>query len=298
MVEPISEISVPGVQPVARGKVREIFEVGEDLLLVATDRISAFDVILPRPIPGKGIILTQLTRFWLENLAGGPEQLLSTDADQLPEPFRTAASAWGPRFMLVKRLAMFPVECVVRGYLVGSGWLDYQRTGRVCGIALPPGLEQASALPEPIFTPAAKASEGHDENITAAEAARRVGRERLEELRARSLELYERGRAWAADRGIILADTKFEFGCEGQGGPAILADEVLTPDSSRYWPESDYRVGISPPSFDKQYVRDYLKSQGWQGEGAPPDLPGEVVEKTAEKYAEIYARLTGASAPI
>jgi phosphoribosylaminoimidazole-succinocarboxamide synthase len=290
----MTDFRVPGIAPVHRGKVRDIYDLGDALLLVATDRISAYDVVLPQPIPEKGAILTQLTRFWLERLpASIPHHMISTDPRDLPEPFAEAARGFGPRIMKVKKLEMVPIECVVRGYLVGSGWKEYRERGTVCGIGLPTGLEEAARLEHPIFTPATKAEEGHDINISAEEAAAQVGQELVRDLERRSVEVFEFGREWARERGLILADTKFEFGrVRGQGTP-VLADEVLTPDSSRYWPADRYRPGGSPPSFDKQYVRDHLASKGWRGDGAPPDLPPEVVEGTAERYRELYRRVTG-----
>jgi len=290
----MTDFSVPGIAPVHRGKVRDIYDLGDSLLLVATDRISAYDVILPQPIPEKGAILTQLTKFWLERLpASIPHHMISTEARDLPEPFAEAARGWGPRIMKVKKLEMVPIECVVRGFLVGSGWKEYRERGTVCGIGLPTGLEEASRLEHPIFTPATKAVEGHDINISAGEAAAQVGEELVRDLERRSLQVFEFGREWARERGLILADTKFEFGrVQGKGTP-ILADEVLTADSSRYWPADRYRPGGSPPSFDKQYVRDHLAAKGWRGDGPPPDLPPDVVEGTAERYRELYRRITG-----
>ena len=251
-------------------------------------------MILDQVIPEKGSILTQLTKFWFDQLPDSIEHhLISTDPADFPEPFDRAAREWGPRVMMVKKLSMIPVECVVRGYLVGSGWLEYQEKGTVCGIGLPTGLEQAGRLDHPIFTPATKAESGHDENISAEEAAQRIGEDLVRDLERRSIQIFEFGREWARERGLILADTKFEFGQVDGSGTPILADEVLTADSSRYWPADLYAPGGSPPSFDKQYVRDFLVSQGWQGEGAPPRLPEEVVEGTAERYRELYRRITG-----
>ena len=290
----MSDCRIPGIDPLYSGKVRDIYDLGDSLLLVATDRISAYDVVLPQAIPEKGAILTQLTKFWFEQLPDSIEHhMISTDAADLPEPFEEAARNWGPRFMKVKKLEMVPIECVVRGYLVGSGWKEYQEQGTVCGIGLPTGLEEASRLEHPIFTPATKAVEGHDENISAEVAGSMVGDDLVRDLEQRSIEVFEFGREWARERGLILADTKFEFGRIGGSGTPVLADEVLTADSSRYWPADSYRPGGSPPSFDKQYVRDFLSESGWRGDGAPPELPDQVVEGTSARYQELYHRITG-----
>jgi len=290
----MSDFRVSGIEPLFSGKVRDIYDLGDALLLVATDRISAYDVVLPQAIPDKGAILTALTAFWFEQLPDSIEHhLISIDAADLPEPFQLAAREWGPRFMKVKKLEMIPIECVIRGYLVGSGWKEYQELGTVCGIGLPTGLEEASRLEHSIFTPSTKATEGHDVNISAAEAAQQVGEDLVRDLERRSIQIFEFGREWARERGLILADTKFEFGRLGSTGVPILADEVLTADSSRYWPADSYSPGGSPPSFDKQYVRDFLSENGWRGDGPPPDLPANVVEGTAERYRELYRRITG-----
>nr|VFJ67688.1 MAG: phosphoribosylaminoimidazole-succinocarboxamide synthase [Candidatus Kentron sp. FW] len=275
-----------------RGKVRDMYTVGDDyLLIIATDRISAFDVVLPDPIPGKGAVLTALSDFWLDRMAGVignhqadiPLEEILPDADERA-PIQGQAS-------IVRRLAPLPIEAIVRGYLIGSGWKDYQATGRVCGIGLPEGLAQAQQLPEPIFTPSTKAQEGaHDENIDFEASVALVGREMAERIRAVSLELYRQAARFALERGIIIADTKFEFGTD-QAGNLVLIDEVLTPDSSRFWPVSDYRTGISPPSFDKQFVRDYLEGLTWNKQPPAPRLPPEVIEQTAEKYQEGRRRL-------
>ncbi|MCI0652359.1 MAG: phosphoribosylaminoimidazolesuccinocarboxamide synthase [Planctomycetes bacterium] len=286
--------SVPGVEPSARGKVRDIYDLGHRLLLVGTDRISAFDRILPQAIPEKGAILTSLSRFWFDHLAEiCPSHLVSTSAADLPEPFRAAARRWGPRFMLVEKLQMIPVECVARGYLAGSGWKEYKRSGTVCGIGLPAGLVQAAELEHPIFTPATKATDGHDENISREQAEALLGATLVDKLERLTLEIYEFGRTFARERGVILADTKLEFGLRGRNLVPILADEVLTPDSSRYWPADVYKPGGSPPSFDKQFVRDHLTSIGWSGDGPVPELPAHVVEGTVHRYREIFERLTG-----
>ena len=279
---------------VASGKVREIYDMGDDtLLLVASDRLSAFDVILPTPIPDKGRVLTGMTRFWLDRTQHiVANHMLGTAPDELPELARTPELAG--RSMHVKKLEMLPVECVVRGYLVGSGWKDYQRTGTVCGHTLPKGLEQAERLPQPLFTPSTKAELGeHDENITATQGIALVGGPRFRELERASIALYEVAAKHAATRGIILADTKFEFGVDA-AGTLTLADEVLTPDSSRYWPADSYHTGTSPPSFDKQYVRDYLETLDWDKTAPGPELPDNVRDGTAAKYRDAYERITGA----
>ena len=278
-----------GLERVASGKVRDLYAVdGDRLLLVASDRISAFDVVLDDEVPGKGEVLTGLTVFWLEQLGDlVPNHLVGWRASELPAGARHLAG----RAMLVRRLEMLPVECVARGYLVGSGWKDYQATGAVCGVPLPAGLRQADRLPEPIFTPATKATEGHDENISEAEVAERLGADLAARLRELTLEAYRRGAEHAARRGILLADTKFEFGLDG--GEVVLADEVLTPDSSRFWPAGGWAPGSSPPSFDKQYVRDWLQEQDWDMTPPAPRLPEHVVAGTAARYREAYERLTG-----
>jgi phosphoribosylaminoimidazole-succinocarboxamide synthase len=275
----------------ARGKVRDIFEAGGDLLMVATDRISAFDVVLPQSVPGKGQVLTGLSLYWFQatrNIVGN--QLITADVGQFPPPFTDDLGLAG-RAMLVRRARMVPLECVARGYLAGSGWAEYKETGRVCGVELPPGLVESDRLPEPIFTPATKATEGHDRNVTMEEAAELVGRGLAERLRELTLALYEFAAARALERGIVVADTKFEFGFAG--GELILCDEVLTPDSSRFWPADRYRPGGPQPSFDKQFVRDWLDERGWDREPPPPDLPAKVIEQTAARYREAYERITG-----
>jgi len=276
----------------AQGKVRDIYDVGDDrLLLVATDRISAFDVVLPNPIPDKGRVLTGLTLFWLDRTADlVPNHLLSADRRDFPEPFRSEPSLAG-RAMLGRKADVIPVECVARGYLTGSGLKQYRAEGHVCGVPLPPGLDEASRLPEPIFTPTTKAAEGHDLPLTFDETVDLIGRGLAERLRELTIALYERGADVAAERGIIVADTKFEFGFAG--GQLTLIDEVLTPDSSRFWPADGYAAGRAQPSFDKQFVRDWLDASGWDHEPPPPDLPGEVIARTAAKYQEAYERVTG-----
>ncbi|GIX04328.1 MAG: phosphoribosylaminoimidazole-succinocarboxamide synthase [Planctomycetaceae bacterium] len=284
---------LPGY-PVRRGKVRDVYDLGDRLLIVATDRLSAFDWILPTPIPEKGRILTQLSKFWFQRV-GVPHHDLPDDwSDLIPEGGTPREQLRG-RTMLVQKTRVFPVECVVRGYLAGSGWKEYQHTGSVCGIPLPAGLVEASRLPTPIFTPATKAEQGHDENITLADMEALIGPARAEELQTLSLQVYSRAADYAAERGLLLADTKFEFG-EHQGR-VLLIDEVLTPDSSRFWPAEGYRPGQVPPSFDKQYVRDWLEHSGWDKHSPPPPLPDDVVQRTREKYQEAYERLTGRSWP-
>ncbi|HYH67758.1 MAG TPA: phosphoribosylaminoimidazolesuccinocarboxamide synthase [Urbifossiella sp.] len=283
----VRETHVPGF-PCRRGKVRDVYDLGDRLAIVATDRISAFDHILTPPIPEKGRILTALSVFWFDFLKV-PHHLLGTDLADLPPAFRQPELAG--RTMLVRKTEVVPIECVARGYLLGSGWKEYQKSGTVCGIPLPAGLREAERLPEPLFTPATKAEQGlHDENIPFAEVERLVGAATAAELRDRTLDVYRRAAAHAEARGIILADTKLEWG-RLPSGELILIDEVLTPDSSRFWPKDTYRPGGSPPSFDKQFVRDWLESTDWDKTGPPPPLPADVVDKTAAKYREALARL-------
>jgi phosphoribosylaminoimidazole-succinocarboxamide synthase len=276
----------------AQGKVRDVYDVGDErLLLVATDRISAFDVVLPNPIPDKGRVLTGLTLFWLERTKDlVANHLISADRRDFPEPFRSEPSLAG-RAMLCTKAQPVMVECVARGYLTGSGLKQYKAEGHVCGVSLPPGLDEASKLPEPIFTPTTKAAEGHDMPLTFEETVDLIGKGLAERLRELTIALYERGAEVAAERGILVADTKFEFGFAD--GQLILIDEVLTPDSSRFWPADGYQAGRSQPSFDKQFVRDWLDASGWDHEPPPPDLPAEVIERTAAKYQEAYERITG-----
>ena len=277
----------------AQGKVRDIYDVGDALLLVATDRISAFDVVLPDPIPDKGRVLTGLTLHWLERTRDlVPNHLISAHRTDFPEPFRSDHSLAG-RAMLVKKAEVVLVECVARGYLTGSGLKQYLAEGHVCGVPLPPGLQEGSRLPEPIFTPTTKAATGHDLPLTFEETAERVGRDLAERLRDLTLSLYARGAELAAERGIIVADTKFEFGFVD--GELILIDEVLTPDSSRFWPADGYAPGRVQPSFDKQFVRDWLDASGWDHEPPAPELPDDVIDRTAQKYGEAYERITGES---
>ncbi len=279
---------------VNRGKVRDIYELDDEhLLIVATDRISAFDCILPTPIPRKGEVLTAISAFWfrfLEDITA--HHLVTANFDEMPNEVRAHQELNG-RAMIVKKVKIFPVECVVRGYLAGSGWKDYLATGAVCGHKLPSGLKESEKLAEPIFTPATKAQSGHDENITEEQFAEIVGAEIAELLKTLSLKIYKKAAEYALQRGIIIADTKFEFGLD-ESGKVILADEVLTPDSSRFWDLADYRVGISPPSFDKQFVRNYLESIGWDKKPPAPELPHEIVQATTERYLKAYEILTGA----
>ncbi|MGE0760227.1 MAG: phosphoribosylaminoimidazolesuccinocarboxamide synthase [Pirellulaceae bacterium] len=274
--------------PVRRGKVRDMYDLGDRLLMVSTDRISAFDWVLPTGIPDKGRVLTQLSVFWFD-LLQVPHHLLSTDLSDVALPPGERAALEG-RSMLVRKCQVVPIECVVRGYLDGSGWKEYQQTGEVCGIRLPAGLQQCSELPEPIFTPATKEESGHDINISFDRMVDIVGRQTAETLRQRSIEVYQRGAQHARSQGIIIADTKFEWG--RQDGELILIDEVLTPDSSRFWPADDYRPGRGQPSFDKQYVRDWLTQVGWDKNSPPPALPESVVGETRGRYIEAYERLT------
>jgi phosphoribosylaminoimidazole-succinocarboxamide synthase len=284
------ETDFPGLTLLSRGKVRDLYEVNGDLLLVATDRLSAFDVVLPTPVPDKGRVLTQLSLFWFDKLKDMvPNHVLSaTEFPGVPKAFHKQLAG---RAMMCRKTKPLPVECVVRGYLVGSGWKDYRATGKVCGIPLPPGLTESARLPEPIFTPSTKATAGHDENISFDEVVTLIGGARAEELRAISLEIYNRAVAYAEPRGIILADTKFEFGLLGE--ELIWIDEALTPDSSRFWPAADYKPGQAQPSFDKQYVRDYLERIGWNKLPPGPELPDDVVAATQAKYREAYHLLTG-----
>ena len=285
----VLETSLAGL-PLRRGKVRDVYDLGSRLLLVATDRISAFDCILPTGIADKGRVLTQLSAFWFERLAE-PNHLISADVEAMDLPAGADRAQLAGRTMLVHKTQVVPIECVVRGYLSGSGWKEYRQHGTVCGLRLPAGLKESDRLPEPIFTPATKAESGHDENIPFERMADEVGLARAEELRRRSIDLYCRGAAHAANCGIIIADTKFEWG--ERDDALIVIDEVLTPDSSRFWPADQYSPGKGQPSFDKQFVRDWLESTTWDKNSPPPQLPAEVVAKTREKYIEAYERLTG-----
>jgi phosphoribosylaminoimidazole-succinocarboxamide synthase len=286
------QIELPGLRKLKSGKVREIFDLGDSLLFVATDRISAFDCIMPNGIPRKGEVLTQISYFWFnQTSAFQPNHLLSRPDDPLPARLQPYAAQLARRSMIVKKAQPLAIECVVRGYLAGSGWKEYRDQQTVCGIKLPPGLTESSELPKPIFTPATKAESGHDENISFAQAAEIVGADIAEQARAASLKVYRFARDYALRRGIIIADTKFEFGL--LDGKLILIDEVLTPDSSRFWPADQYRPGRSQPSFDKQFLRDYLETLAWEKTPPAPALPPRVVAKTQAKYLEAYERLTG-----
>jgi phosphoribosylaminoimidazole-succinocarboxamide synthase len=288
----VIETSFPALTKHRQGKVRDIYEVGDALLMVATDRISAFDYVLGSPIPDKGKVLTQLSAFWFDETADIVENhVLSLRPEEYPAETRNYASELRGRSMLVRKTTPVPIECVARGYLAGSGWKEYVKTGRVCGVSLPGGLQESDRLREPIFTPATKADTGHDINISEEEAGRLVGADLVARLKALTLALYARGAAHAESKGIIVADTKFEFGLIGDR--LILIDEVLTPDSSRFWPRAQYKPGGSPPSFDKQYVRDYLEEIGWNKQPPVPELPAHVVERTREKYVEAYRLLSG-----
>jgi len=290
--EPLLQLELPGIKKLKSGKVREIFDLGEALLLVATDRISAFDCIMPNGIPRKGEVLTQLSHFWFERCeAIVPNHLLARVDAPLPAVLKPHAAVLTGRSMLVKKARPLPIECVVRGYLAGSGWKEYRAQQTVCGIPLPAGLKESSELPEPIFTPATKAESGHDENIPFEQAAGLAGPAWAEEARQRSLQIYSQARAYARERGIIIADTKFEFGV--YDNQLILIDEVLTPDSSRFWTADQYAPGRSQPSFDKQFVRDYLETLAWDKTPPAPALPEEIVRRTGAKYLEAYERLTG-----
>jgi phosphoribosylaminoimidazole-succinocarboxamide synthase len=272
--------------------VRDVYEVDDRLLIIATDRISAFDVVLPNAIPMKGVVLTQLSLFWFDFLKTVVKNhLITTKIDDYPAPLADYRDQLAGRSMLVTRADVFPIECVARGYLAGSGWKDYQQTGAVCGVKLPPGLRESDRLSEPIFTPATKAESGHDLNISESETANLIGEEMTAKLKAMTLDIYGRASAYAAARGIIIADTKFEFGIKD--GEIILVDEALTPDSSRFWPADAYEPGHSQPSFDKQFVRDYLETLDWNKQPPGPVLPNEVVERTRDKYLEAYRLLTG-----
>ena len=288
----IFETNLPGVELVARGKVRDVYSAGDFLVIIATDRLSAFDYVLPTPIRDKGKVLTALTIFWLDHLRDiVPNHFISANVSDYPPEFHAHRDQLEGRSMLVHRARMVDVECVARGYVSGSGWKDYRREGSICAISLPAGLRESDQLPEPIFTPASKAQSGHDENITFERVAQGIGAPLAEKLRDLTLAIYKRASQYAATRGIIIADTKFEFGFVGDR--LVLADEVLTPDSSRFWPRESYQPGGAQPSFDKQYVRDYLESIHWNKQPPAPALPTEVMERTSEKYREAYRILTG-----
>ena len=292
MNEPILQLDLPGIQKVRSGKVREVFDLGDRFLLVASDRISAFDVIMPNGIPHKGAVLTQISHFWFEKFASlVPNHLLAKANDPLPANLQPYADKLAKRSMIVKKAKPLAIECIVRGYLSGSGLKEYKKSQTVCGIQLPAGLVDSSELPEPIFTPSTKAEQGHDENINFEQACKIVGTELATQARDLSLMIYKAGRDYARERGIIIADTKFEFGLFD--GKLILIDEVLTPDSSRFWPADQYAPGKGQPSFDKQFVRDYLETLTWDKTPPGPQLPDDVVAKTSAKYLEAYEKLTG-----
>jgi phosphoribosylaminoimidazole-succinocarboxamide synthase len=290
--EPILQLDLPGVKKLRSGKVRDIFDLGDALLLVASDRISAFDVIMPNGIPRKGEVLTQISHFWFEKCASlVPNHLLARANDPLPKNLQPFADQLARRSMIVKKAKPLAIECIVRGYLSGSGWKEYKQAQTVCGINLPAGLTESAELPEPIFTPSTKAEAGHDENISFAQAQKIVGADLAAQARDLSLKIYRAGRDYARQRGIIIADTKFEFGLSD--GELILIDEVMTPDSSRFWPADQYQPGRGQPSFDKQFVRDYLETLDWNKIPPGPKLPDDVVAKTSAKYLEAYEKLTG-----
>ncbi|MEZ6043534.1 MAG: phosphoribosylaminoimidazolesuccinocarboxamide synthase [Planctomycetaceae bacterium] len=289
MTNVLLQSELPGI-PVRRGKVRDVYDFGDQLLFVATDRISAFDYILPNGIPRKGEVLTRISRFWFD-LLNVPNHYVSDDLQSLPLPEGVDASTLAGRSMIVRKTDVVPIECVVRGYLSGSGWKEYQKQGTVCEQNLIPGLLESSQLPEPVFTPATKAESGHDENISFDRMQSIVGADLANRLRELSLQIYEKGAQHAISRGIIIADTKFEFGL--LDGEIILIDEVMTPDSSRFWPQESWQPGINPPSFDKQFVRNWLEQSGWDKNSPPPSLPEDVITRTAEKYAEAFEKITG-----
>jgi phosphoribosylaminoimidazole-succinocarboxamide synthase len=289
----VAATSLAGLPEPRRGKVRDVYDLGASLLIVATDRISAFDAVLSPPIPGKGIILTQISNFWFRRFESSVEHhLIETEASRFPDFLQPHAAILEGRAVLAKKCNVVPFECVARGYMAGSGWKDYRSSGSVCGIPLPPGLREASQLPDPIFTPATKAETGHDENVPFSKMVSALGVELAEKLRDLTLSLYTRASAYAASRGIIIADTKFEFGLSDTGD-VIWIDEVLTPDSSRFWPAGLYQPGSSPPSFDKQFVRDWLEKSGWSKTPPAPRLPDHVVTGTRSRYLEAYRALTG-----
>lgn len=293
MEKAISEVQIPELRLFKRGKVRDVFECEDKLLIVATDRISAFDFVLPSLIPGKGKILTQLSRFWFDMTSYiCPNHVVATEVDQFPPFLHKYREILEKRSMLVKKLKVVPVECVVRGYLAGSAWKDYQETGKTSGVKLPPGLKESDRLAQPIFAPATKAEEGHDLNISFKDMKKIIGDEDLaKKIKKISLKLYQKASLYAISKGIIIADTKFEFGLDGHD--LVLADEIFTPDSSRFWPLATYAPGKGQPSLDKQFVRDYLLSTSWDRHSPPPPLPDEIIAQTARRYLEIYSLLTG-----
>lgn len=291
-LEALLETNLPDREPTSRGKVRDIYDLGDSLVIAVTDRISAFDWVQPVGIPDKGKILTHMSMFWFDMMADiVPHHVISMDLKDFPEDFKQAADQFEGRSMLVKKCEMFPVEFVIRGYLAGSGWKEYKNQGTVCGIQLPEGLVESDILPEPLYTPATKATDGHDINIPPDEAAKLIGDDWNAAASNAAMRIYKKGRDYAASRGIILCDTKFEFGTIGDD--LILADEALTPDSSRFWPAQQYTPGQGQPSFDKQFVRDWLETQDWDKNSPPPPLPDVIIEKTREKYVEAYRSITG-----
>lgn len=288
----LCETSIPELDPIARGKVRDIYEAGDKLVIVATDRISAFDWVSSEGIPDKGKILTSMSEFWFEMMGDVVRNhLISTDLSTFPEPFKNHPDQFAGRSMLVHKCEMFPVEFVIRGYLAGSGWKEYKNEGTVCGMKLPEGLTESDKLEAPLYTPATKATDGHDINIGPDEAAKIIGDKWHSQIVEAAQAFYARGRDYAATKDIILCDTKFEFGVHD--GELVIADEVLTPDSSRFWPADQYKPGTSQPSFDKQFVRDYLETQNWDKNSPMPTLPDDIIEKTREKYVEAYRQITG-----
>jgi phosphoribosylaminoimidazole-succinocarboxamide synthase len=292
MEQPIGDIELPGLPLFRKGKVRNVFEVEDKLLIVATDRISAFDWVLPSLIPYKGKVLTQLSKFWFDFVGlVVPNHLIATETRDFPPVLAPYAGLLAKRSMLVKKTETVPIECVVRGYLSGSGWKEYKATGKICGLKIPKGLKESDRLPEAIFTPSTKAEKGHDLNITFKEVQKEIGAELAGKIRKISLELYQKASLYAVSKGIIIADTKFEFGLDGDD--LVLIDEIFTPDSSRFWPLGQYEPGKSQPSLDKQFVRDYLETTAWDKNSPPPELPAEIVAKTSQKYLEIYKVLTG-----
>jgi len=292
MEKPIGDIELPGLPLFRKGKVRNVFEVDDKLLIVATDRISAFDWVLPSLIPYKGKVLTQLSKFWFDFVGlVVPNHLIATEIKDFPPVLGKYADVLAKRSMLVKKTQVVPIECVVRGYLSGSGWKEYKTTGKICGLKIPKGLRESDQLPEPIFTPSTKAEKGHDVNISFKDVQKEIGAELAGKIRKISLELYQKASLYAVSKGIIIADTKFEFGRDGD--ELILIDEIFTPDSSRFWPLAQYEPGKSQPSLDKQFVRDYLETTAWDKNSPPPELPAEIIAKTSQKYLEIYKVLTG-----
>jgi phosphoribosylaminoimidazole-succinocarboxamide synthase len=294
MSEILLDIDLPGIKPFKKGKVRDVFDLGDSLLLVASDRISAFDSVMPSGIPDKGAVLTQISLFWFDFTKGIiKNHIIESDVNKYPPELQPYKDQLAKRSVIGRKAELIPVECVVRGYLSGSGWKDYQKTQSICGINLPAGLKESSKLPEPIFTPTTKAEQGHDRNITFDQVVGLVGLKTAQTLKDKTIELYQACADYADTKGIIIADTKFEFGFHN--GEIIIIDEMLTPDSSRFWPKDQYKVGQSQPSYDKQFVRDYLESIKWNKEPPAPKLPPEVVEKTREKYLEAFYKLTGQS---